>query len=305
MKVDTLTSIKVFRQVVESGSFVSAADRLDLSTAMVSKHVMHVEKRLGVRLLNRNSRTLSLTEPGRVYFERCKTILDDLENTELELGSLGSSPRGTLRVTAPTWFAGRNMTAFLDQYRRHYPDVLVDISFDDRVVDLVEEGYDVAMRVTKRTPSAGLVARPVRRLAFPIAASREYLKRRGVPKSPEDLINHDCAGLAGLDSWPLVGPYGKIEAPVRPVIRFRGNAMPAVANAVATGMCIAPLPAIYFEDPVFKGALQAVLTDYIFSDPTLYLVYVSRKQLPLKIRTFIDSFLEFAAQLPEPAVVAA
>src|SRR5882757_9995234 len=125
MRVDTLTSIKVFRQVVESGSFVAAAERLDLSTAMVSKHVMHVEKRLGVRLLNRNSRTLSLTEPGRVYFERCKTILDDLENTELELGSLGSSARGTLRVTAPTWFAGRRMAVFLDQYRRRYPEVLI------------------------------------------------------------------------------------------------------------------------------------------------------------------------------------
>src|SRR5882724_9884036 len=110
MRVDTLTSIKVFRQVVESGSFVAAAERLDLSTAMVSKHVMHAEKRLGVRLLNRNSRTLSLTEPGRVYFERCKTILEDLEATELELGSLGATPRGTLRITCPSWFDGSRVS---------------------------------------------------------------------------------------------------------------------------------------------------------------------------------------------------
>src|ERR1700756_1121239 len=109
MRVDTLTSIRVFRQVVESGSFVAAADRLDLSNAMVSKHVQHVEKRLGGRLLNRNSRTLSLTEAGRVYFERCKTILDDLEATELELGSLGASPRGTVRVTCPSWFAPQGL----------------------------------------------------------------------------------------------------------------------------------------------------------------------------------------------------
>ena len=106
MRVDTLTSIKVFRQVVESGSFVAAAERMDLSTAMVSKHVAYVEKRLGVRLLNRNSRTLSLTEPGSVYFERCKTILDDLEATELELGSLGTVPRGTVRVTCPAGSQG-------------------------------------------------------------------------------------------------------------------------------------------------------------------------------------------------------
>src|ERR1700737_3035074 len=122
MRVDTLTSIKVFRQVVESGSFVAAAERLDLSTAMVSKHVMHAEKRLGVRLLNRNSRTLSLTEPGRVYFERCKTILEDLETTELELGSLGGVPRGTLRVTAPTWAAGQRWADLLAEYRSRCPE---------------------------------------------------------------------------------------------------------------------------------------------------------------------------------------
>src|ERR1700691_5257372 len=109
MWMDTLTSIRVFRQVVESGTFVAAAERMDLSTAMVSKHVMHVEKRLGVRLLNRNSRTLSLTEPGRVYFERCKNILDDLEATELEMGSLGTVPRGTVRASGPSWFAGRRI----------------------------------------------------------------------------------------------------------------------------------------------------------------------------------------------------
>src|ERR1700689_5187587 len=120
MGVDTLTSIRVFRQVVESGTFVAAAERLDLSTAMVSKHVMHVEKRLGVRLLNRNSRTLSLTEAGRVYYERCKAILADLEETELELGALGTTARGTLRVTAPNWAAGQRLVAFLGGERGRY-----------------------------------------------------------------------------------------------------------------------------------------------------------------------------------------
>src|SRR5712672_2195982 len=113
MRVDTLSSIKVFRQIVESGSFVAAAEQLELSTAMVSRHVMQLEKRLGVRLLNRNSRTLSVTEPGRVYFERCKTILDDLEETELELGSLNRAPRGTLRISAPGWAPGQRFADHL------------------------------------------------------------------------------------------------------------------------------------------------------------------------------------------------
>ena len=128
---------------------------------MVSKHVMNVEKRLGVRVLSRNSRTLSLTEPGRVYFERCTTILGDLEETEIELGSLNSSPRGSLRVTAPSWFASRAMAEFLADYGRRYPQVVVDMTFEDRLVDLVEEGVDLALRATRDSLSPGLVARPV------------------------------------------------------------------------------------------------------------------------------------------------
>ena len=151
MHVDTLTSIKAFRQVVESGSFVAAAERLDLSNAMVSKHVMYLERRLGVRLLNRNSRTLSLTEPGRVYLEHCKSFLEDLEAAELELGSLGDAPRGTLRVTAPSWLAGQRLANLLKGYRDRYPEVLVDIAFEDRPVDLVEEGYDLAIRLSRGT----------------------------------------------------------------------------------------------------------------------------------------------------------
>ena len=151
--MDTLTGIKVFRAVVESGSFVAASDRLDLSPAMVSKHVMQMEKRLGVRLLNRNSRTLSLTEPGRVYFERSKTILDDLEETELELSSLNAAPQGTLRITCPTWFASQQMANMPARFQRLYPEIVVDISFEERTVDLVEEGFDLAMRVSRDSSS--------------------------------------------------------------------------------------------------------------------------------------------------------
>lgn len=133
--MDTLTGIKVFLQVVESGSFVAAADRLDVSTAMVSKHVMHLEHRVGIRLLNRNSHSLSPTEPGRIYFERCRAILDDLEETELELDSLGTTPRGTLRITCPSWFASHRVATLLERYRTGFPRIVVDISFEDRLVE--------------------------------------------------------------------------------------------------------------------------------------------------------------------------
>jgi DNA-binding transcriptional LysR family regulator len=295
MRMDTLTGIKVFLQVVDSGSFVAAADRLDVSTAMVSKHVMNVEQRLGVRLLNRNSRTLSLTEPGRVYFERCKVILDDLEETELELGSLGTAPRGTLRVTCPSWFASQRLARALAEYRARFPEIIVDVSFEDRFIDLVEDGYDLAMRVTPRLESlpAGLIARRVRSLPFLVAASREYLKRNGTPQSPQDLAQHDCIAVGNMDCWVFVGPEGRKEVPARIVQRFRS--MAGVPHAVAAGTGLAPLPLTLFEEPAFKDVLVPVLPDFPIWQTTLYLVYLSRKYVPLKIRSFIDFMLEYGA----------
>jgi len=297
MRVDTLTSIRVFRQVVESGSFVAAAERMDLSTAMVSKHVAYVEKRLGVRLLNRNSRTLSLTEAGGVYFERCKTILEDLEATELELGSLGSAPRGTVRVTCPSWFARQLLADSLAEFRRRYPEIVVDVSFEDRRVDLVEEGYDLALRVTRESSlPPGLIARPVRSVPFFVAASREYLKDRGVPKSPEELAHHDFVAIGNIDTLSFTGTQGEIEVPLRVVLRYRS--VGGVAHAVAAGIGLAPLPDIVFEESTFKEVLTPILTDYPLQEPTLYIVYVSRRYLPLKIRAFIDFVTEVSARTP-------
>jgi DNA-binding transcriptional LysR family regulator len=301
--VDTLTSIKVFRQVVESGSFVAAGDRLDISTAMVSKHVMNVEQRLGLRLLNRNSRTLSLTEPGRVYFERCKTILDELEDTELELGSLNSAPRGTLRISCPSWSPGQRLAEHLAEYRRRYPEVVVDVSFEDRMVDLVEEGYDLAVRVTSSDAfTPGLIARPVRPVSHYLAASTDYIKRNGTPESPDELARHDFVAVGNANSLQLIGGSGKIEVPMRVVLRYRS--MLGVANAVASGIGLAPLPAILFEDPAFKTRLTPVLMEYPLRQSMLYLVYVSRKYLPLKLVTFRDLLVERISQTPEPQPLA-
>jgi DNA-binding transcriptional LysR family regulator len=297
MRVDTLTSIKVFRQVVESGSFVAAAERLDFSTAMVSKHVAYVEKRLGVRLLNRSSRALSLTEAGSVYFERCKATLDDLQATELELGTLGTTPRGTLRITCPTWFARQLLADTLAEFQQRYPEIVVDASFEDRRVDLVEEGYDLALRVThENTLLPGLIARPVRPVRFFVAASRDYLKRKGVPKSPADLASHDFVAVADLESIPFIGPKGRIEAPFRVVLRYRSTI--GVAHAVAEGVGLGLVPDILLSEPMFKGVLTPVLTNYPLREPTLYLVYVSRRYLPLKIRAFIDFLMERKCKFP-------
>jgi DNA-binding transcriptional LysR family regulator len=289
--MDTLTSMKVFRQVVEFRSFVAAAEHLDLSTANVSRHVMSLEKRLGVRLLNRSSRALSLTEPGRVYFERSKTILDELETAELELGSLNTTPRGTLRISCPSWFATQRIADTLALYRRTYPDVVVDISFEDRIVDLVQEGCDLALRVMRYPDSLppDHVARPVRQMVFHVGASREYIKRNGAPKSLQDLASHDLVAVGNLSSWVFENAAGKREVLARTVIRFRS--MAGVAHAVAAGMGLARLPTHFFKDPQFKDILRPVLTDHPVWQTTLYIVYASRKFIPLKIRTFADFLL--------------
>src|SRR6202048_191294 len=251
LAMDTLLSMKVFRQVVESGSFVGAAERLNLSTAMTSKHLMHLEKHVGTRTLNRSSRSLSLTESGKLFFERCKVILEEVEEAELAVGSVSGVPRGTLRVTAPTWGATRGMVDLVAAYRQRYPEVVVDLSFEDRFVDLIEEGYDLAIRATADPPPATLIARPLRPMPFVIAASKEYLQRCGVPQTPEERAQHDSIMVGNGHSWPLTGPKGDIDVPARVVLRF-GAMTIGVAHAVCTGIGLAALPRITFEDPVFK-----------------------------------------------------
>ena len=290
--MDTLTSINVFRQVVESGSFVGAADRLDLSTAMVSKHVMAVEKRLGVRLLNRNSHKLSLTEPGKFYLERCKAILQDLQKTELEMESLSSTPRGTLRIAfCDTCIPGLGLASVLAEYRRRWPEVVVDVSFVDRTAGLVEENYDLAFRLVRdESLPAGIVARRVRSVPFRLAASPAYLERNGTPKTPEDLVRHDFITTGGPEALSLESAQGTVEIPMRVALRCRTLA--DVAITVAGGMGLALLPATLLNDPAFVNVLTPVLTDLRLKEFDLYLLFAGRKLLPFKSRAFIDLVLE-------------
>jgi DNA-binding transcriptional LysR family regulator len=302
--MDTFTSIKVFRQVVDSGSFSGAAERLDLSVAMVSKHVTSIERRLGVRLLNRTSRSLNLTEPGNLYLERCRSILDELQATELELGSQGGIPHGTLRITAPNLAAGRWLADLLAEFRHRHPQVLVEVSCEDRFVNLVETGYDLALRIASSRDSlpGAFIARPLRPTAFCLAASREYVKRHGIPNTPADLREHEFIAVGNLlDSLPrLTSRPGTAASALRVMLRYRS--MDGVANAISAGIGIAPVPATLFEDPLFKDVVVPILPGYPLQQATLYALYVSRRFVPLKLRAFVDFTAEFlgAAAAQEP-----
>lgn len=292
--MDTLSSIDTFRQVVESGSFVAAAERLEISTATVSKRIMYVEERVGVRLLNRNTRKLSLTDSGRLYFERCKTMLEDLQATELELGSANRGPRGVLRITCPSFAAAGQLARLLAEYGNRYPEVLVDASFDDRAADLVEDGYDVALRLVSNadTLPQGLIARPVRRETFYLAASREYLDRRGLPGSAADLARHDFIALHD-SSWSV-----PIPIPPRIVLRCRSTA--SVVNAVAAGIGIGAVPAAVLDGPLFRSLFVPISPETPLHQATLYIVYMRRKFVSPKVSAFVEFILDSLSRASHP-----
>ncbi|MGC2520844.1 MAG: LysR family transcriptional regulator [Burkholderiales bacterium] len=297
--MDTLLSMKVFRQVVESGSFVAAAERLKVSTAMTSKHVMHLERRVGARLLNRTSRHLSLTEAGTVYYERCREMLDNLEETEAAVGRSAVAARGVLKITAPGWFANRHFTDALAEYRSRHPNVLLDLNLSDRVVDLVEEGFDLALRVTLE-PGASLIARRICPIRFILVGSADYLRRKGRPKTPAGLAQH--AGIAysyspSGDRVSLDGPNGRETAALSPSMRSNNTTL--IYQAVSSGMGLAGLPEWLIEDDLAARRLVALLPDYALPNAALFAIYTSRRYLSPKVRTFVDFLAErFGAASP-------
>ena len=294
--MDKLTSMKVFRQVVESGSFVGAADRLGISTPMVSKHVMAIEKRVQLKLLSRNSHRLSLTEPGKVYFERCKSILEDLKQAEEELESLRSAPCGTLRIAfCDRCVPGLGLARDLAEYRRRYPQVTLDLSFPHVDGGCAADHYDLAFRLADEAElPPDLVARPIRRVPYRLVASHAYLECKGAPKSAEDLKGHDFVTSGGSEAFTLEGPQGRVHIPLQNPLRCRTMADAAIA--VASGVGIALVPAALCSDPVFASVLIPVLSEFRLKESTLYLLYRSRKHLPLKAQKLIDLVLESNAR---------
>ena len=285
--MDTLTSLRVFREVVESGSFVAAANRLGLSTAMASKHVAHLERQLGARLLNRTSRHLSLTEAGGVYLEQCREALDSLAAGEAAIGLSQEAPRGVLKLTAPVWCATRRFAEVLAAYKRAHPGVTVDIRLENRKADLVEEGYDLALRVT-REPSPTLIVRPLCTLQFHLVASPAYLKSAGRVKAATDVerLAAILPTYVNLDGLELASPAGKIKLHLTPAMKTDDTTLSY--HAVHAGLGIAYLPEWLVADDLRAGTLKQVLPRLAAPPLTLFAAYTSRKYMTAKVRSFID-----------------
>jgi LysR family transcriptional regulator for bpeEF and oprC len=292
--MDKLTAIRVFTRVAERGSFAKAAEELDISRAAASAHVAQLEKHLGARLLNRTTRKVSLTAEGSDYLQRTRRILEELADAEETLRGTRSKPEGRLRVDVPVSFGRYLLLPALPEFARRYPAIELDVRLNDRVVDLVAERVDVALRVGGIRQS-GLVARRVVQVNMVTCASPAYLADHGEPKTPDDLRAHRLLGLTqpggGSPEWNFPPPY----APKRLKLHFsmQFNAAEAPTIAAAAGLGIAHPADLMAAEYIARGELKLILRDYVVPGPPISLVYPSSGHQSAKVRVFSD----FAADL--------
>ncbi len=298
--MDRFENAKVFAAVVEAGGFTPAAERLGLSRAAASKHVQQLEERLGARLLERTTRRVSVTEAGRAFYQQCRRILADLEEAERAASELHNEPRGELRVIAPTNFGLAELGTAIADLIVAYPRLHINLTFNDRVTDPIENGYDVAISVGRpRGTSSSLVVRKLNTSRRILCASPDYLSHRGVPKQPEDLSGHDCLSYSYLeepDEWHLIGRDGervvKVSGPIvtshRQVLR----------TAAVRGLGIAYGPVIFFHEDIVAGRVVQVLPQFRLPEATIYAVYPAGRQLSAKVKAFNDFMARYFANNP-------
>ncbi|MCP3462565.1 LysR family transcriptional regulator [Bradyrhizobium sp. CCGUVB23] len=285
--MDSLVSMRVFCLVAELKSFATAAQRLRISPAMASKHVMQLERRLGTRLLNRTSRRVSLSESGTLYFEQARQMLDSLDEVEAAVSKATVVPRGVLRLTAPVWMANATFAGVLAEYQARYPEVRLDVDLSGRLVNLVEEGFDLALRATG-APDEALIARPISSVPFYMVAAPAFLKRAGRPTKLTDLAGRALLHYALYpgESFSFAGERGTETVKLNPVLRSGNETL--LHMAALEGMGLAFLPKWLVADDIAAGRLEHVMPDQIIFAGKLFAVYPSRKYLSAKVRTFID-----------------
>jgi DNA-binding transcriptional LysR family regulator len=291
--VDRLATIQVFAQVVEAGSFAKAAERLGFSTSATSRHVAELEAHLQTRLLNRTTRRVSLTESGRAFYERSVQLLADLAEAEEEASSAAVVPRGTIRLTTSLNFGVRHVAPAIASFLERHREVRFDVSLSDRVVDLVEEGFDLAIRIG--APGAdNLVARKLGQTRLVPCASPQYLASHGAPKTPEELAGHDCFTYEYVSPrhvWRFRDRAGTEHA-VRVSGRLHANNGDLLAEVAAEGAGIVFEPAFIVGPEVRAGRLVPLLQEFVPPPVPIYALYPSRKHLSAKVRRFVEFLTE-------------
>jgi DNA-binding transcriptional LysR family regulator len=288
-KVQEMTS---YVAVVEAGSFVAAADAIGQSKAAVSRHVGDLERRLGTRLLQRTTRRLSMTPEGQAFYARCKELLSAIDEAESELTMTHAEPTGLIRINAPLTFGVLQLAPLWGRFCDQHPKVKLDITLTDRVADLVEEGYDLAVRIS-RMPSSTLISRKLASTRMLLCASDAYLNKHGVPRQPADLGTHRVISytyLATQDEWQFTGPNG-VES-VRINATIHTNNGDTCRRAALDDQGIVLQPDFIVGEDVKRGRLIELMPEYRAVELGVYAVYPSRKYLPLKIRRLVDFLVQ-------------
>ncbi len=287
--MDRFEEMHTFVQVVDSGSLSAAAEKLSVAKSAVSRRLADLEGRLGVQLLNRTTRRLNLTESGRSYYQRCQRILLELSEAELAVSSEHRQLRGTIRVAAPLSFGIGDLSPVLNNFMKEHPEVVLDLELDDRTVNVMQEGMDLAIRIGSLADST-LVARRLFSVNRMFCASPSYLQEYGEPETPEALERHwglSYSLIPDEQIWSFRQSDGS-RVSVNIPIRMRANNGDILLKAAIDGLGIAPTPDFICKDAVKKGLLIEILTDYPREEISAYAIYPAQRHLPSRVRELID-----------------
>ncbi len=296
--MDKLDSMRAFTEVVDHSGFAAAGRHMGQSRSVVNKLVAQLEQDLGVQLLQRTTRRVSPTDMGRAYYERCVDILAEVAAAELAVSQLQTEPKGTLRMNAPMSFGTLHLASAIAHFMHRYPDIQVQMTLSDRFIDLIEEGFDVTLRIAEVDQEEALISHEIAPIRRVLCASADYLSKRGIPTHPDDLHQHDClkyGHLATGSKWHLNGPDGRCTVPLK-CRCYSNNGEVLKAGAIA-GVGIALLPTFIVGDALKSGALTTVLSDYCPTQLSACLCYAANRHLSTKIQLLTD-FLQDWFKVP-------
>ena len=285
-----LDGMVIFVEVVNSGSFTQAALSSGHSTSYISKEINKLESRLGVRLMQRTTRSLSLTPEGEVYFQQCQQIIDDAEQAQNILSGGQAQPKGTLRISCPTSFGMTRMRTIFSEFIDRYPEVNLEIDLNDRKVDMISEGFDVLIRASQQLDDSSLISRKIHSSQGIVVAAPSYLAKYGTPTCLQDLAGQPAVTYSNLknnDQWSLTNAEGKIET-IKLNSRVQTNSSELEVSFCVAGHGVMLMPRFNLNGELERGELVELLPDYQRAEINVYVVYPSRKHMSAKVRSFID-----------------
>ncbi len=291
--MDKLKAMTVFVRVAKAGSFAGGARDLGISRAMVTKHISHLENYLGTRLFNRTTRSLSLTEMGASFLERCQQILFDIEEMEAAVTELQVEPRGVLKISAPPFIGAAHIAPAVAEFLKRYAEVSVDMVLQGSHGDLIDEGVDLAVFLGDLQDTS-LIARKLASSPLVVCGAPDYFSRNGIPRHPEDLNDHSCLvnwAIHPRDKWQFQGEKGEIV--IKVAGRMQANVADPIRIAAAKGLGLVMLPTYIVGRDIRKGLLQVILQDYQPQPLAIHAVYPHRKYLSAKVRSFLDFLQEW------------